>query len=1471
MRSRAILVTILILAVSVISLLPQQASSLYQDLPEIFPLDTQTPLDMSKFDRDIDGDLVDDLLLDPQQLDIVDGMVGLNVHMSGPVTRNDVARIMLKAEELDLDPTFLRTGTYTTVIYLLVRPTAEIRNLWVSGVQFLEYRPMMIQFLDVSSATVRSTASSDLSPMTAEDLGITGEGVTVAVLDSGVDNNIHESLRGKYQFGVDFTGTTTIYGLDPDDVDGHGTHVAGTAIGTGGNSETYRGVAPGADLVDLKIFKTFGSILGNSDQAFEWLLENHEERGIDVVQCSFGSSVTTSGKDTTAQLANRLVDEGVVVVVAAGNDGIQGLPSPASADKVITVGAYNDKSTISRDDDNVEGFSNRGPRASDGDLDKMDELKPDLGAPGRNIRAPNHNSVLEYVEMTGTSMSCPHVSGVAALMLEANPELTPGQIKTILRDTSQQRYSPSRGDLDPKYNYRSGWGHVDAYGAVKRALDLKELNIVSPTEVASGAPLNIEVTSVFTKTSYDIVGDLVTLESVTPYSWGRPEDIKVDGTPYGSSYNINGPKRSGDNWVTTLEIVYNSSIEEAEPSLTVSITPLGESGDSAIIYGSSSINGMGFASDSKTINITEGPTPPDLSINPLAIWFSDNLPEGGEEIDITARINNTGGRSVENVLVRFLDGPERTGEVIGERYIDVPSRSYSLASVVWEANPGLHAITVIVDPDDQVVETDEDNNSAEKPITVRGLNPPPIAQLSVSPGSGSTITRFVFDGSDSQDTNIRGGNVVSYNFDFGDGTNSGWIQSSSVEHRYQKGGTFTASLRVRDNGGEESTNDAEQAVNVTDVTSLKKVLYLNSSMGLSEERGPASNISIPDREEEMGEWTSDPMKRTVKLHSLLSVYLKVRSSDPTIFSYSIEVQFQGSTVGPVADEIPLDGGTQLVQIDIPVDEILVPFRDMFSLRVSGSIEEGSASIDLGEDGSFLEYLYYLPDNQAPITDAGDDIEIKAGQPVEFSGEAEDPDGTILEVRWDVDDDGIFEETGENSFSYIYPGFEDEGIYTSRFIAIDNDGGSSEDTLLVTVRAEDYNFPPEIRLDCEPGALLTGTVTISGTAEDDVSIESVELRIRSILTGEVVIDWMEARGEEEWSIEVDTKALQDGEYDIEARAFDGSRYSEIAVCRVNVVNENVQPEIMEANIYPAEIVVGQDITITLTADVRDPDGPMESLTVTADLSSIGENADLLMNDDGEFDDRVEGDGIFTGSFEPSTSLIPGSYPIIITAVDRRGVFDEAVVSLSVQSDIDVTVDIYPRNLWSGELVSISVDIGSPGDVKVFAESLIFSSSQGVELKDDGIGSDSIAGDDIYTVETKVEGDPGEYVVMIIVEDLNGLRLYSISETITIAGDPEDIKSQGGGQIIGPLEVALGFLVILVIGFTILVVVIFKKREKQVFQEGYDSIVHTSAPLQVEAVEVLEGEVLSGELPVHGEVPEIPYQAHGTHEYAELQPE
>ena len=295
--------------------------------------------------------------------------------------------------------------------------------------------------LDVSSRAILVRASSEYSPNTLENQfpSLTGAGITIAVLDSGVDDGQHESLpASKFVGGYDvFTGLES----NPGDQLGHGTHVAGIALGTGGASGVHRGIAPGASLVDIKVIDDFGhgstaTIIAGIDKC----LRRREAWGIDIINMSLRiPGFFSNGSDALSQAANRAVQAGMTVVVAAGNEGEYGLPlqAPSTADEVITVAASDDQGTVLRVDDAVAPFSIRGPRLPDGDADTEDELKPEVTAPGVNIVSASANTVSGYVSASGTSMAAPHVAGLAALLLEAQPGMGPKALKKRIMDAAE--------------------------------------------------------------------------------------------------------------------------------------------------------------------------------------------------------------------------------------------------------------------------------------------------------------------------------------------------------------------------------------------------------------------------------------------------------------------------------------------------------------------------------------------------------------------------------------------------------------------------------------------------------------------------------------------------------------------------------------------------------------------------------------------------------------------------------------------------------------------------------------------------------------------------------------------------------------------------------------------------------------------------------------------------------------------------
>jgi subtilisin family serine protease len=371
----------------------------------------------------------------------------------------------------------------------------------LAGVTRVESIPMMYAKNDNANKASGAVASGyKRFPSVHENLGITGRGVVVGILDTGVNDEPdiitgypgHESFVGKFiaggefSFGQAFLNTGTNSSMNPADrgeSTNHGTHVAGTAIGTGGSSGLFGGVAPGANLVDAKVLSDAGLGFGSAD-GIDWAIANKGQYDIRILNLSLGGLNNSDGTDAGSQAINAAYDAGIISVIASGNDGNTNyISSPAAADKAITVGAINDFNTITRADDIIVNFSNEGPRTDDGDADYTDEMKPEIAAPGSGLVSANGSYFTDgrqYKSLSGTSMATPHVAGVIALMLEANPAMTVEEIDATIRHTAVHRSDWGKStsvdgrysDIDPNYHPSGGWGQVDAYAAVKEALYL---------------------------------------------------------------------------------------------------------------------------------------------------------------------------------------------------------------------------------------------------------------------------------------------------------------------------------------------------------------------------------------------------------------------------------------------------------------------------------------------------------------------------------------------------------------------------------------------------------------------------------------------------------------------------------------------------------------------------------------------------------------------------------------------------------------------------------------------------------------------------------------------------------------------------------------------------------------------------------------------------------------------------------------
>jgi serine protease AprX len=294
-------------------------------------------------------------------------------------------------------------------------------------------------------------------------VNVNGSGVTVALLDTGVSNV--DDLGTRVDARIDFTPDGA-----GDDEYGHGTHLAGVIAGNGSDSGgKWRGVAPGAHLISIKVAGRDGATdVSVVIAALQWIVTHRDLYNIRVLNLAFGTDgVQPYALDPLDAAVERAWAAGITVVVSAGNRGSNPgtINKPGDDPYVITVGAADLNSTTDRSDDQVAPFSSRGP-TQDG------FEKPDLVAPGITIVSARsvgstidqqHQDAIvddDYFKGTGTSQAAAVVSGVAALMYDANPSLKPNQVKGMLLDTAFKTTA---------YRVGGGAGLVDAEGAVLAA------------------------------------------------------------------------------------------------------------------------------------------------------------------------------------------------------------------------------------------------------------------------------------------------------------------------------------------------------------------------------------------------------------------------------------------------------------------------------------------------------------------------------------------------------------------------------------------------------------------------------------------------------------------------------------------------------------------------------------------------------------------------------------------------------------------------------------------------------------------------------------------------------------------------------------------------------------------------------------------------------------------------------------------
>lgn len=286
-------------------------------------------------------------------------------------------------------------------------------------VEYISFDSKVYTLLDIATPTMEAHFP--------HDRGYKGEGITVAVIDTGISPHKDLTLPNNRIIGFkDFVSNKT----EPYDDNGHGTHVTGIIAGNGYSSNgKYTGVAPKANILSIKVLDENGSTSTSElIDAISYVIATKDKYNTKIVNLSLGTPANTNcDKDPLCKAVEAATRAGLVVVTAAGNSGPEEgtILSPGISKNSITVGAVDDKRTIDPYDDTIAPFSSRGPI-------NQEYHKPDIVAPGVSINSLSNTKLDSYSALSGTSMATPLVSGAVALLFNKYKNLKPYQVKEKL-------------------------------------------------------------------------------------------------------------------------------------------------------------------------------------------------------------------------------------------------------------------------------------------------------------------------------------------------------------------------------------------------------------------------------------------------------------------------------------------------------------------------------------------------------------------------------------------------------------------------------------------------------------------------------------------------------------------------------------------------------------------------------------------------------------------------------------------------------------------------------------------------------------------------------------------------------------------------------------------------------------------------------------------------------------------------------
>ena len=1016
--------------------------------------ESKPDFDITFFDRNADGidDRMNHLLQDGEDVAVI-------LMLNSKPSEEHVKEI----ENLDLEVTHIYK--YIDAIRIDYVPASKVGVLTlVPNLKLIEWQAPVYPMLDTAVKAVKVRNSDEYSPV-VWDKGLYGEGINVAVLDTGVDNE-HETFgvygdqnvrrfiagmncdggcptdeNGNYQFTTDEDSNE-----DPDDFDGHGTHVASTVLGMGGDDDEdgdgeldYLGVAPAARLIDMKVMADWGSgSAADINEAIEACIENvntdwendgEKNNGIHIMSMSLGTTSDSDGTDSQSQLVNQANAAGIAVIIAMGNDGDEEVPSPAAADWSIAVGAMDNMNNVNRNDDDLASYSNYGPRQSDGDDDRWDELKPSVVAPGSDIRAAAGHSNLfgdsnaqGWSTKSGTSMATPIVAGLAALLLEADGNLKPTSTTNGVRDRLQEfseawdteNYdgSPSEPSENDKYNYYYGYGYIDGYEIV----DINQPNAVI-SELTSTPETPLEGDTVTINVKIENQGN-VDIDSASI-------KLLLDGSETLDEDSISSiSKDSSVTWT------YEWNPQEGEYIIEAEVYDVSPS------ESDTSSNRL-----EKNINIGAAPAEGvDLTITD--VWTDAQDPVDNEYINVYAKIKNQGTESSENFELRWYHNSTGKFSTIQGGIIEVEEET--TLETQWIAEEGANTLSarlVAIQPEDQ------NGNNDERSFNV-DVGPAPD-----EPDFSPANIEFVGD--------LEDGNEININFDI---LNLGKT-SGTVDYEIMIDGITV------DNGREQISSESSKTVTylwtAEEGTNTVKIVLDNSDpVETTEENNEITRDIVIQEPREDFELKSiswnDPL--FVGEETIITVTVTNnggKDGNALISTYAAENLLYQESVEVISKQ------------ENSISFAWTPYESG-SIKITSEIESSEKSISKyayvqePEDEN-IKPIAIITSQINGITNGETAFTIEEGDTISFSAtNSYDTDGAIVSYKWIINDGLNSEEYNQENLDYL---FKDEGNYEVTLRVTDNDGETTlSGTLFIFVNAEVSTGTSE---DNESSTLLIG--------------------------------------------------------------------------------------------------------------------------------------------------------------------------------------------------------------------------------------------------------------------------------------------------------------------------------------------------------------------------------------------------------------